>query len=212
MNDFFSAIHQIGLIPVIKIQDANQAVPLAKALLRGGLQAAEITFRTDAAAESIQAISENVPEMRVCAGTVLTLEQAQEAVSSGAQAIISPGTNPEIVSWCLEMGLPVIPGCATPSEVETCLRLGLTTVKLFPAEVVGGTAMLKALSGPYPQVSFMPTGGINLQNASDYLQLKNVIACGGSWIADGDLLAAGNYEEITRRAAKAHALVTSIAR
>ena len=212
MNDFFAAIHQIGLIPVIKIQDANQAVPLAKALLRGGLQAAEITFRTDAAAESIQAISENVPEMRVCAGTVLTLEQAQKAVSAGAQAIISPGTNPEIVTWCLEMGLPVIPGCATPSEVETCLRLGLTTVKLFPAEVVGGVAMLKALSGPYPQVSFMPTGGINLQNASNYLRLKNVIACGGSWIADGDLLAAKNYEEITRRAAEAHALVTSIAR
>ncbi|MFR7477993.1 MAG: bifunctional 4-hydroxy-2-oxoglutarate aldolase/2-dehydro-3-deoxy-phosphogluconate aldolase [Acutalibacteraceae bacterium] len=189
MNDFFAAIHQIGLIPVIKIQDANQAVPLAKALLRGGLQAAEITFRTDAAAESIQAISENVPEMRVCAGTVLTLEQAQKAISAGAQAIISPGTNPEIVTWCLEMGLPVIPGCATPSEVETCLRLGLTTVKLFPAEVVGGVAMLKALSGPYSQVSFMPTGGINLQNASDYLRMKNVIA-GGSWIADGDLLAA----------------------
>ena len=120
--------------------------------MRGGLQAAEITFRTDAAAESIQAISENVPEMRVCAGTVLTLEQAQKAVSAGAQAIISPGTNPEIVTWCLEMGLPVIPGCATPSEVETCLRLGLTTVKLFPAEVVGGVAMLKALSGPYSQV------------------------------------------------------------
>ena len=210
MDEFFTLLHHTGIVPVIKIEDANQSVHLAKALLKGGIGVAEITFRTEAATESIQAITENVPEMCVCAGTVLTVEQAQDAVSAGAKGIISPGTNPEVVAWCLEMGVPVIPGCATPSEVEACMRMGLKVVKLFPAEVVGGVKMLKALYGPYASMKFMPTGGIQLQNAADYLRLPNVLACGGSWIVPAGLLQSGDYEEISRLAAQAHKLAVSL--
>ena len=175
-------LHSIGIIPVIKIHDAEKAVPLARALYAGGLPAAEVTFRTEAAAEAIRRIREQVPEVCVCAGTVLNVETAERAVEAGASAIISPGTNPEVVAWCLKMGVPVIPGCATPTEVEACMRMGLDFVKLFPAEVVGGVAMLKALSGPYGGMAFMPTGGVNPRNAASYLAQKNVVCCGGSWM------------------------------
>ena len=171
-------------------------MPLARALQKGGLHAAEITFRTSAAAEAIGYITETVPDMCVLAGTVLTVEQARDAVEAGAGGIVSPGTNPDVVAWCMEQNIPVIPGCATPSEVETCIRMGLDTVKLFPAEVVGGTAMLRALAGPYGAMRFMPTGGIGMHNIAAYLREPNVLCCGGSWMVPADALRAGDFDGI----------------
>lgn len=190
----------IGIIPVIKINDAEKAVPLARALCAGGLPAAEVTFRTPAAAEAIRRIRAEVPEVCVCAGTVLNAETAERAVEAGAEAVISPGTNPAVVKWCLEMGVPVIPGCATPTEVEACMRMGLDFVKLFPAKVVGGVAMLKALSGPYSHMAFMPTGGVSPENAAAYLAQKNVVCCGGSWMVPEKLLESGDFAAIERLA------------
>lgn len=197
----------IGIIPVIKIEDAEKAVPLARALLAGGLPAAEVTFRTAAAEEAIRKIRNAVPEVCVCAGTVLDVETAERAVKAGASAIISPGTNPDVVRWCLENDVPVIPGCATPTEVEACMRMGLDFVKLFPAEVVGGVAMLKALSGPYAGMRFMPTGGVSPQNAAAYLAQKNVVCCGGSWMVPEKLLANGDFSAIEQLAREAASLV-----
>ena len=190
----------IGIIPVIKINDAEKAVPLARALCAGGLPAAEVTFRTPAAAEAIRRIRAEVPAVCVCAGTVLNAETAERAVEAGAEAVISPGTNPAVVKWCLEMGVPVIPGCATPTEVEACMRMGLDFVKLFPAEVVGGVAMLKALSGPYSHMACMPTGGVSPENAAAYLAQKNVVCCGGSWMVPEKLLESGDFAAIERLA------------
>lgn len=153
---FFEKLKQERIIPVVKIQDASKAPALARALLDGGISVMELTFRTDAAADAIRAVCRETPEMAVCAGTVLTPEQAQEALLAGAKAIVSPGTNEEVVRFCLAHGVPVIPGVATPTEAEACMRMGLDTVKLFPAEVLGGTAMLKALAGPYAKLRFMP--------------------------------------------------------
>ncbi len=203
MNTFYEALCKARVVPVIKINDAAKAPQLAKALLAGGMSIIEITFRTDAAAEAIRAISREVPEMTVCAGTVLTPEQAHAALDAGAAGIISPGTNPEVVRYCTERDIPVIPGCATPTEVEACMRMGLKLVKLFPAEVVGGVKMLKALAGPYAQMRFMPTGGISPQNLPDYLALSNVAACGGSWIAPEKLIDGGRFDEITKLARQA---------
>lgn len=199
-------LREIGIIPVIRIEDPKDAVPLAKALAEGGIPAAEITFRTDAAEEAIRRIVAEVPEVTVCAGTVLDVPTAKKAVEAGAKAVISPGLNPSVVAWCVENSVPVIPGCATPSEVETAMRLGLDFVKLFPAEVVGGVAMLKALSGPYGGMSFMPTGGVSPQNVGSYLALKNVVCCGGSWLAPEKLVAAGDFAAITELAREAAAL------
>ena len=196
-------LHSIGIIPVIKIHDAEKAVPLARALYAGGLPAAEVTFRTEAAAEAIRRIREQVPEVCVCAGTVLNVETAERAVEAGASAIISPGTNPAVVRWCIEHDVPVIPGCATPSEVEWCMREGLNMVKLFPAEVVGGVSMLKALAGPYAVMQFMPTGGISPDNVGAYLSLSNVAACGGSWIVPKAFLQEGQFDKIEALAREA---------
>ncbi len=210
MNQFMTELNQVGIIPVIKIDTAENAVPLAMALQAGGLPAAEITFRSNAAEDSIRAISKSAPELCVCAGTVLNVETAKRAVDAGAKAIVSPGTNLELVRWCVKQGVPIIPGCATPTEVEACMREGLTTVKLFPAEVVGGVAMLKALAGPYSGMSFMPTGGISPSNVKDYLMLKNVVACGGSWIVPEKLLKEKRFDEIQRLAEEAAALRDTI--
>ncbi|MEG1426329.1 MAG: bifunctional 4-hydroxy-2-oxoglutarate aldolase/2-dehydro-3-deoxy-phosphogluconate aldolase [Oscillospiraceae bacterium] len=210
MDKITQILHDTGIIPVVKIEDAAEAVPMARALLRGGLPAAEITFRTDAAAESIRKISQEVPEVFVCAGTVLTTEQAVLAVENGAKAIISPGMNPLVVAKCKELHVPIFPGCATPTEIEGAIALGLTVVKLFPAEVVGGISMLKALSGPYAAMRFMPTGGISLKNVQSYLELPNVIACGGSWICPEALLKLGDFEGIEEIAREAAALVRTI--
>ena len=201
--DMEQILYKVGIVPVIKMDKAEHAVPLAKALMNGGLPAAEITFRSEAAAGSIEAIAREVPGMFVCAGTVLTPETAQEAVRAGAKAIISPGLNLDTVRWCNKHTIPVIPGTATPSEVEAAMREGLKMVKLFPAEVVGGVGMLKALSGPYAGMKFMPTGGVKPGNAKDYLSLKNVVACGGTWIVPMELLEAEKFDEIETRAGAA---------
>ena len=172
--DILKVISNIGIIPVIKINDASKAVPLAKALIDGGLAAAEVTFRTDAAEEAIRAIAKAYPDMIVGAGTVLTIEQAQRALDAGAKFIVSPGFNPKVVKWCLDNGVTPLPGCTTPSEIEQALELGLKVVKFFPAEQSGGLAKIKAMSAPYGNVKFMPTGGVSLDNVNDYLANKKV--------------------------------------
>ncbi len=196
MENIEKTLHQTGVIPVIKLEDAAKAAPLAQALVAGGIPAAEVTFRTEAAAQAIENMCAAQPEMFVCAGTVLTVEQAKQAVSCGAKAIVSPGTSPKVVEWCLENQVPVYPGVATPTEVEANLALGLTAMKLFPAQVVGGVGMLRALYGPYRQVRFMPTGGVNPQNLAEYLSQPNVIACGGTWLCPEKAIMDNNWQKI----------------
>ena len=196
MSDIYQRIYETGIIPVIKIENANDAVPLAKALIDGGLPAAEITFRTAAAADAIKAVSEAFPDMLVGAGTVLTPEQADKAKAAGAKFIVSPGLNPNVVKHCLKIGIPIIPGTSNPSDVEAALELGLTTVKFFPAEASGGLAMLKAMSAPYGNVKFMPTGGLNEKNILSYLAFDKIVACGGSFMVKEDDIKAGNFDKI----------------
>ena len=190
-------LYSIGLIPVIKIENPDDAVPLAKALIDGGLPAAEITFRTKCAAEAIKNITEAFPEMLVGAGTVLTTEQVDAAIAAGSKFLVSPGLNPKVVAYAQEKGCPMLPGCANPSDVEAALELGLTTVKFFPAEAVGGLKMLKAMAAPYGQLTFMPTGGINENNLLDYLKFNKIIACGGSFMVNEDLIKAKDWAAIT---------------
>ena len=197
MSDMIKELYSIGLIPVIKIENAEDAVPLAKALIDGGLPAAEITFRTKCAAEAIKNITDAYPDMLVGAGTVLTTEQVDAAIAAGSKFIVSPGLNPKTVSYCLSKGVPMLPGCANPSDVEAALELGLTTVKFFPAEAVGGLKMLKAMAAPYGQLTFMPTGGINENNLLDYLKFNKIIACGGSFMVNEDLIKAKDWAAIT---------------
>ena len=201
--DKVELLRKVSIVPVINIDCPEHAVPLARAIRRGGLSAVEITYRSDAAQESIRAIAEEVPDLFVCAGTVLTPEQAEQAVEAGARAVISPGLNLDTVRWCIAHEVPVIPGCATPTEVEMCMREGLSLLKLFPAGIVGGVGMLKALAGPYGTVQFMPTGGVKPGNVKEYLSQKNVAACGGTWIVPMDLLEAGRFDEIEALAREA---------
>ena len=189
-------IEELGIVPVVVLQDAANARPLAQALCDGGLPCAEVTFRTAAAAESIRIMSEAFPDMLVGAGTVLTISQVDDAAAAGAQFIVSPGFDPEIVDYCLEKQIPVFPGCITPSEIAQAVKRGLKVVKFFPAEQFGGAASIKALSAPYTGLKFMPTGGISTENIKDYFNCKSVIACGGSWMVKGDLIAAGEFKKI----------------
>ena len=197
MNAVLEKIEKIGIVPVVVLNDAKDAEPLAKALCNGGLPCAEVTFRTEAAEESIRIMTEKFPEMLVGAGTVLTTEQVDRAVAAGAKFIVSPGLNPVTVKYCQAKGVPVIPGIMTPSEIELALSLGLTEVKFFPAEAAGGVKMIKALSAPYGNVRFMPTGGISPANMEDYLSFPKVFACGGSWMVKKDLIQAGAFDRIT---------------
>ena len=196
--DIIKELHDYGLVPVIKITDVKNAIPLAQALAKGGLNCAEITFRTACAKEAIAEITKAMPDMLVGAGTVLTPEQADEAIEAGAKFIVSPGLNPRVVKHCIERNVPILPGCATPSEVEQAIELGLKAVKFFPAEAAGGLNMIKSMSAPYGQIKFMPTGGINEENMLDYLAFNKIIACGGSFMVKDSLIDAGNFEEITR--------------
>lgn len=198
MNDVLKQLSLIGIVPVIKIDDAKDALPLAKALIDGGLPCAEVTFRTDAAKDAIAAIAKEYPEMIVGAGTVLTPEQADIAVEAGAKFIVSPGLNPDVVRHCTEKGYPIVPGINNPSGIEQALALGLDTVKFFPAENSGGLGMLKAMSAPYGKVKFMPTGGIGPANIRDYLAFNKILCCGGSWMVKADLIAAGDFDGIRR--------------
>ena len=188
MNDVLQQISNIGIIPVIAIEDAEQAVPLARALVAGGLPAAEVTFRTAAGEEAIRRIAKEVPEMLVGAGTVLTKEQADRALAAGAQFIVSPGFNPEVTRYVIEKGALMMPGTATPGEMEQAMSMGLDVVKFFPAEQNGGVAKLKALAGPYTNLRWMPTGGVNTKNMMDYLGFDKIVACGGTWMVKNCLL------------------------
>ena len=194
------------IVPVIQLDRAENAPPLAQALIRGGLPCAEITFRTEAAAASIAAVSAAYPDMFVGAGTILTAGQADAAIQAGARFLVSPGFNPTVVEHCLQKGYPILPGVCTPSEVERALSYGLTRLKFFPAEAAGGVAMIRALSAPYGMVRFMPTGGINPGNVREYLACPAVFACGGSWMVPQDKINAGRCAEIAQLTAQAAAL------
>ena len=195
--DILEKLSLAGLVPVIAINDAEDAVPLCKALADGGLPVAEITFRTAAAEEAIRRVHEALPEVILCAGTVLTTDQADRAVKAGAAAIVSPGLNPEVVKWCIDHNVPVCPGTANPSDIEVALSLGLKAVKFFPAEPLGGLKLIKAMAAPYGSVRFMPTGGINEQNMLDYLSFDKILCCGGSWMVPGDAVKAKDWQKIT---------------
>ena len=210
MNTCFSELEKTGLIPVVTLENAADAVPLASALLRGGLSTAEITFRTGAAARAIAMIREREPGVMTGAGTVLTKDALRDALSAGAQFIVAPGFNPSLAEEALAAGVPYIPGVMTPTEIEAAMGLGLTVLKFFPAEAAGGVRMLKALSAPYRSVRFMPTGGITPDNLRDYLALPCVICCGGSFVADGKRIAAGDFAGIEQTARETAALVRAI--
>ena len=199
-------LQSLKLIPVVALESAADAEPLADALCAGGLPCAEITFRTEAALDSIRALAER-KNFLLGAGTVHSAEQAQEVVEAGAQFIVTPGFNPRTVTWCAENNVPVFPGIATPTDLEMALEHGLSAVKFFPAETLGGVQTLKAFSGPYGEVRFIPTGGISSANVVDYLQLPNVLACGGSWMVNPELQRGGRWNEVTRLTAEAMQLV-----
>lgn len=210
MNTVAEQFAKYGVVPVVVLNDAKDAAPLADALCEGGLPCAEVTFRTDAAEESIRIMSEKYPEMLVGAGTVLTIDQVDRAVAAGAKFIVSPGFDPEIVDYCISKDIPVFPGCITPSEVAQAVKRGLKTVKFFPAEQAGGVAMIKAMAAPYTMVKFMPTGGINAKNLKEYLSCDKIFACGGSWMVKGDLIAAGEFDKIKSLTEEAVALVKEV--
>lgn len=210
MEALIKKISEVGVVPVVKIDDAKDALPLAAALKQGGLCCAEITFRTDAAEESIRKIASEYPDFLVAAGTVLTPQQADAAMAAGASFIVSPGLNPEVVKYCNEKGYPIIPGVCTPSEVEAAMSLGLTYLKFFPAEAAGGVNMVKSMAAPYTKVKFMPTGGIGTKNLADYLNLKAVFACGGSWMVPADKITDGKFDEIEQLTREAVELLKEI--
>ena len=199
-------LRAMGVVPVITIRDARAAVDLGAALVRGGLPIAEITFRTDAAAEAIRVLRDRFPDFLVGAGTVLDLPTLDRAVGAGASFVVAPGFNPAVVDRCLELGVPVIPGVSSPTDIEAALGRGLDLLKFFPAEAAGGVDFLKAVSGPYRGVSFMPTGGITRDNLPRYLSQPFVAACGGSWIANENTIADGRFDEIAVIAAQAVSL------
>jgi 2-dehydro-3-deoxyphosphogluconate aldolase/(4S)-4-hydroxy-2-oxoglutarate aldolase len=209
MNEILTSLGQTGIVPVIKLNDPGQAKALGRALMEGGLPVAEVTFRTGAAAESIRILRREFPALVVGAGTVTTLSQAEAAVAAGAVFAVTPGFNPRIVQFFLDRGIPITPGINAPTQVELGLELGLEVLKFFPAEVSGGVKMLKALHGPYPEVKFMPTGGVDAANLASYLALPYVVACGGSWMVSDALIAAGRFDAVAAACREAVALVRS---
>ena len=210
MKTMEQKLEEYGVVPVVVLKNTKDAIPLADALIEGGLSCAEVTFRTEAAEESIRLMSKKYPEMLVGAGTVLTTEQVDRAVNAGAKFIVSPGFDAEIVDYCIEKNIPVFPGCITPSEVAQAVKRGLKVIKFFPAEQAGGVAMIKAMGAPYNMVKFMPTGGISAKNLSEYLSCSNIVCCGGSWMVKGDLITEGKFDEITSLTKEAVELVKSI--
>ena len=206
----FDQFSKIGVIPVLEIDSAEHAKPLAEALLKGGLPVAEVTLRTEAALDSIRNIAREVPEVLVGAGTVITWEQAEAARDAGAQFLISPGMVEQVVIWAQGHEVPILPGAMTPTEMIRGINLGLDLFKFFPAEVMGGLRAIKAMSDPFPQLRFIPTGGIHLGNAAEYLQHEKIHAVGGSWMAKRQMIADGKLEEITRMAKQASDLVKQI--
>lgn len=204
-------IEKCGVVPVVVIEETFKAKDLGQAILDGGLNCIEITLRTNEAIEAIKIMKEQYPQMTVGAGTVLTIEQVQAAVDAGAEFIVSPGSNPKVIQYCIDCGICIIPGVMTPSEIEKNLELGVDTMKFFPAEAAGGIEMIQAIFAPYNKVRFMPTGGICPGNVEQYLKLSNVIACGGSWMVQKELLKTENYKEITGLSRQAADIVKRVA-
>ena len=200
MTEVIESLGRMGLVPVVKVDNTSQALGMAQALLDAGLPCAEITFRTEAAEDCIRAIVRDYPQMIIGAGTVIAVEQAKQAVAAGARYIASPGFEARVVDWCLKRQVPVIPGVATPTEVLMALDKGISLVKFFPAEALGGVRMLEALVAVFGGVRFVPTGGVTAENLPTYLRLPAVFAVGGSWLVSGKLLASGAYAEVTRLA------------
>ena len=191
------------VVPVVVLDKAEDAIPTANAMMAGGIDVMEITFRTAAAPDAIKAVAENCPDMLVGAGTVLSLEQCKQAVEMGAKFIVAPGFDPEIVDWCIENNIPVTPGCVTPTEITMAIKRGLKVLKFFPANVYGGLNAMKNLAGPFVGIKFMPTGGINTANIKEYVDAPFIHAVGGSWVCPKADIAAGNFEKITALCAEA---------
>jgi len=198
VNKILEEIGELGIVPVVKVEKPENALPLGRALTDGDLPIVEITFRTSAAEESIKTLTKELPELLVGAGTVLTIEQVKKAVSAGAKFIVSPGFNPKVVDYCIENNIPVTPGINNPTQIEMALERGIEVVKFFPAEASGGLSLLKSMSAPYPGIKFIPTGGINQNNLCSYLSDNKVLACGGSWMVKAELISSGNFDNITR--------------
>lgn len=210
MNQILDRIKKTGIIPVVVIDDKKDAAPLADALCKGGLPCAEVTFRTEAAADAIRLMKNTHPEMLVGAGTVLTIHQVDEAIAAGAEFIVSPGFDTVIVDYCMEKNVVVLPGCISPSEAAIAVRKGLSVIKFFPAEQAGGLPFIKAIAAPYTTLSFMPTGGINPENVKEYLKYDRIFACGGSWMVKGKLISEGRFDEIQKLTEEAAAIVKEI--
>jgi 2-dehydro-3-deoxyphosphogluconate aldolase/(4S)-4-hydroxy-2-oxoglutarate aldolase len=205
VNEILESISKFKVVPVVVLEDAKDAIPLGRALSNGGLKCAEITFRTEAAEESIRLMSNHFPDMLIGAGTVLTTEQVDKAVAAGAKFIVSPGLNPKVVQYCIDKDIVIVPGVTNPSGIEQALELGLEVVKFFPAEANGGLNAIKAMAGPFPKLKFMPTGGISENNIGEYLSFSKIVACGGTWMVKESLIKNGEYEkieELTREAIK----------
>lgn len=210
MKKISEQMAEMLVVPVVVLNDAKDAEPLADALVKGGLPCAEVTFRTEAAEESIRIMADKYPDMLVGAGTVLTTEQVDRAVNAGAKFIVSPGFDEEIVDYCLEKEIPIFPGIVTPSEAAKAVKRGLKVVKFFPAEQFGGVSTIKALSAPYTMLKFMPTGGVSTKNLKDYLDCDKIICCGGSWMVKGNMIKAGEFDKIAEMTKEAVALAKSI--
>ena len=209
MHQVLEQIGRLRLVPMVVMDSAAHADGFGDALVAGGLPVAEVTFRTDAAEESIRTLAKR-GDLLVGAGTVLSREQADRAIDAGAAFLVAPGTNPEVIDHCLLRSVPIVPGVATPSEIEEAMSFGLTALKFFPAENLGGTSTLKALSGPYADVMFLPTGGITPEKLPDYLKLPYVLACGGSWLAPREALAKGDFATIRKRIDEAVKILDSL--
>ena len=210
MNEVLMQIKKTGIVPVVVLDDAKDAKGLGQALIEGGLPCAEVTFRTAAAEEAIRIMTREFPELLVGAGTVLTLDQAKRAVDAGAKFMVSPGFDPQIVDFCLEKGITITPGVATPTEIIMAMNKGLNVVKFFPAEPLGGLKMIKAIAAAFPEISFMPTGGISAKNVGEYLAYDRIAACGGSWMVKKDLIRAGKFDEITAMVKEAAGIVREV--
>ena len=209
-TEILKRIQKVGIVPVVVLEDAKDAAPLAKALIEGGLPCAEVTFRTACAEECIKIMHEEYPELLLGAGTVLTTEQVDRAAAAGAEFIVSPGFDPEVVDYCISKNILVLPGCITPSELAQAVKRGLKIVKFFPAEQFGGLSTIKALAAPYVGLQFMPTGGVSAKNVRDYLGYNRIVACGGSWMVKGDLVKAGDFAKIVELTKEAAEIVAEI--
>ena len=210
MTEMMKQLQKLGIVPVVVLNNAEDALPLAERLVKGGLPCAEVTFRTAAAEESIRRMVKAFPEMIVGAGTVLTTEQADRAIDAGAKFIVSPGLNPKVTEYVLKKGVPMTPGVCTPTEVEAALQFGLDVVKFFPAEPSGGLKMIKAMAAPYVGLNFMPTGGISAANVREYLAYDRIVACGGSWMVSGALVKEGRFDEIENLVREAANIVKEV--